>query len=74
MPRVVVMYLEIPEWDGEVHPNPYESCCGSLDDLVDNGHLDGYFTLTADGEVWADREDLVKLAQAAAAAQKKGGA
>jgi hypothetical protein len=63
----IVMYLEVP--DGR---RPYESLLDSLDEIVERGGLDGYFTLTFDGDVWADREDLKKMANAVAQAQKGG--
>lgn len=63
----IVMYLEVP--DGR---RPFEALLDSLDELVERGELDGYFTLTFDGDVWADREDLKKMASAVAQAQKGG--
>lgn len=72
MPRVV-MYLEVPEGKNAGGETKFDLLCDTLQELVESGGLDGYFTLTFNEEPWyPDRPDLSQLAEDVAEAQ--GGA
>jgi len=72
MPRVV-MYLEVPEGKNAGGETRFDLLCDTLQELVESGGLDGYFTLTVNEESWyPDRPDLSQLAEVVAEAQ--GGA
>ena len=67
----VVMYLEVPDEGKDEHGNTaYDRLCDALQERVEDGDLDGYFTLTFNERPWyPDRSDLSQLSEDVAAAQ-----
>lgn len=74
MPRVV-MYLEVPEGKNAGGETKFDLLCDTLQELVESDRLDGYFTLTFNGEAWLqERGELAALADKTAQTQKEVGA